>query len=54
MKVMVILVLVSALAIVYKGLEKRPWKLDIRGRIKTMKALLRPTRILRNVFEIYC
>ena len=53
MKVTMMPIVVSALGIVTKGLEKRPDELEIRGRIETLQttALLRLTRILRRVLR---
>ena len=53
MKVNVILIVVDALKMVSKGLEKRMEERGIRGRIKTIQttALLKSARILRRVLE---
>ena len=52
--VTVILIVVRALGMVPKGLERELKELEIRGRIKTIQttALLRSARILGRVLEI--
>ena len=53
MRVTVIPIVVGALGMIQKDLEKKLGKLEIRARIKTIqtKAVLKSARILRRVLE---
>ena len=56
MRVMAVPVVVGALGMILKDLEKRLEELEIRERIKTIQttALLRLARILRRVLKTCC
>ena len=56
MKVTVISIAVGVLVIFPRCLEKRQRELEIRGRIKTIKAakLIKSARILRRVLQTCC
>ena len=55
-RVTVILIVISALGTIHKGLVNEMEALEIRGQVETIQttALLKSTRILRRVLETCC